>query len=277
MRTRRIETSVDRRGFLRGTAAALPFFWSGGVRSLLADDAPAAKLIPRQTNPNNLEFPFATLNKAITPNELFYVRNHFAQPRVEKAGWRLQVIGAVERPLELSYDQLLDFPSVTRTVTLECAGNGRAFLTPKTKGVQWELGAVSTAEWTGVPLSKVLEKAGLRTDAIEVILEGRDKGELNSDAKPAGAVPFARSMPTAKAHKPEVFLAYKMNGAGLPEAHGFPLRAIVGGWYGMASVKWLSRIIVAHRPFRGFFQAIDYAYWDADTVCRRCSRSRKWT
>jgi DMSO/TMAO reductase YedYZ molybdopterin-dependent catalytic subunit len=262
MRTRRIGANVDRRDFLRGAAAmALPFFWSGGA-ALFAADARTAKLIPRETDPNNLEFPFAALDKPITPNELFYIRNHFAQPHLDKADWRLKVIGAVERPLELTYDQLLDLPSVTRTVTLECAGNGRAFLTPKAKGVQWELGAVSTAEWTGVPLSKVLEKAGLRADAVEVVLEGTDKGEPKNDAKPAGAIPFARSLPMAKAQKPEVLLAYKMNGAVLPEAHGFPLRAIVGGWYGMASVKWLSQVIVTDRPFNGFFQGIDYAYWE---------------
>jgi DMSO/TMAO reductase YedYZ molybdopterin-dependent catalytic subunit len=263
MRTRRINASVDRRDFLRcAAAAALPFFWTGGAALFAADDAHSAKLIPRETNPNNLEFPFATLDKPITSNELFYIRNHFAQLHVEKADWRLKVIGAVERPLELTYEQLLDLPSVTKTVTLECAGNGRAFLTPKAKGVQWELGAVSTAEWTGVPLSKVLEKAGLRAEAMEVVLEGPDKGEPKNDAKPAGAIPFARSLPLAKAQSAEVLLAYKMNGAVLPEAHGFPLRAIVGGWYGMASVKWLSRIIVADRPFDGFFQGIDYAYWE---------------
>jgi DMSO/TMAO reductase YedYZ molybdopterin-dependent catalytic subunit len=262
MRTRRIEAGMDRRGFLRGAAAAtLPFFWSGA--SLLADDPPAGpQLISRETNPNNFESPFAALDKPITPNELFYVRNHFAQPRVDKADWRLKVTGAVEKPLELTYDQLLDLPSVTRTVTLECAGTGRSFLTPKAKGVQWELGAVSTAEWTGVPLSKVLEKAGLRSDAVEVVLEGVDKGESKNDAKPAGALQFARSLPIAKAQKPEVILAYKMNGAVLPEAHGFPLRAIVGGWYGMASVKWLTQIIAADRPFDGFFQGVEYGYWD---------------
>jgi DMSO/TMAO reductase YedYZ molybdopterin-dependent catalytic subunit len=261
MRTRRIGASVDRRDFLR-TTAALPFFWSGGAKLLADDEAGAAKLIPRETNPNNLESPFAALNRLITPNDLFYIRNHFEQPRVDKADWRLKVIGAVERPLELTYDQLLNLPSVTRTVTLECAGNGRGFLTPKTKGVQWELGGVSTAEWTGVSLAKVLEKAGLRSDAVDVVLEGVDKGEPKSDAKPAGAIPFSRSLPMAKARKPEVLLAYKMNGAVLPEAHGFPLRAIVGGWYGMASVKWLTQIIVTERPFNGFFQGIDYAYWE---------------
>jgi DMSO/TMAO reductase YedYZ molybdopterin-dependent catalytic subunit len=263
MRIRRIGANVDRRDFLRGAAAAtLPFFWSGGAALLAADEPRALQLIPRETNPNNLESPFGALNRLITPNELFYIRNHFNQPRVDKANWRLKVIGAVERPLELTYDQLLDLPSVTKTVTLECAGNGRGFLTPKAKGVQWELGAVSTAEWTGVSLSKVLEKAGLRADAVEVVLEGPDKGEPKSDAKPAGAIPFARSLPMAKAQKPEVLLAYKMNGAVLPEAHGFPLRAVVGGWYGMASVKWLSRIIAADRPFNGFFQGIDYAFWE---------------
>jgi DMSO/TMAO reductase YedYZ molybdopterin-dependent catalytic subunit len=148
------------------------------------------------------------------------------------------------------------------TLTLECAGNGRAFLSPKAKGVQWELGAVSTAEWTGVPLAALLEKAGVKKGAVDVVLEGTDTGEPKNDAKPAGALHFTRGLPLEKATKPEVLLAYKMNGAALPANHGFPLRAVVGGWYGVASIKWLSRILVTDRPFAGFDQSIDYSVWE---------------
>jgi DMSO/TMAO reductase YedYZ molybdopterin-dependent catalytic subunit len=153
-------------------------------------------------------------------------------------------------------------PSQTRAMTLECAGNGRSFLRPKTKGVQWELGAVSTAEWTGVPLATVLDKAGVQPGAVEVVLEGLDTGEPGNEPRPPGAIPFARSLPLEKARKPEVLLAWAMNGKELTPEHGWPLRAVVGGWYGMASVKWLSRILVVKSPFRGYWQTVDYAIWD---------------
>lgn len=183
-------------------------------------------------------------------------------PELDARAWRLKVVGAVGRPLELTYAQLRELPSRTVPVTLECAGNGRAYLDPKSKGVQWQLGAVSTAEWTGVPLGAVLERAGLRPGAVEVILEGADGGVPGNEPRPPGKVKFARSLPLAKARRPEVLLAYKMNGADLTKEHGFPVRAVVGGWYGMASVKWLTSLVVSERPFHGYFQTVDYAVWD---------------
>jgi DMSO/TMAO reductase YedYZ molybdopterin-dependent catalytic subunit len=252
----------DRRTFLRTTGlAALPLL--AGRAALWGDTAPAAPaLIPRQKDPLNLESPFAALNSFLTPNDLFYVRNHYAMPTLDAREWRLKVSGAVERPLELTYAQLREMGTRTVPVTLECAGNGRLFLEPKTKGVQWQLGAVSTAEWTGVPLGAVLQRAGLRPGAVEVILEGADSGVPGNEPKPPEKVTFARSLPLAKALRPEVLLAHKMNGADLPKAHGFPVRGIVGGWYGMASVKWLTRLVVTDRPFLGYDQTADYAIWE---------------
>jgi DMSO/TMAO reductase YedYZ molybdopterin-dependent catalytic subunit len=125
----------------------------------------------------------------------------------------------------------------------------------------WHGNWVSTAEWTGVKLATVLEQAGLKRDAVEVILEGADEGEPGNEPRPPGTIHFARSLPPAKATSSSVLLAYKMNGADLPEAHGFPLRAVVAGWYGMASIKWLTRIIVSARPFYGYDQSVDYAIW----------------
>jgi DMSO/TMAO reductase YedYZ molybdopterin-dependent catalytic subunit len=248
---------LDRRLFLRHAGlAALPLL------AAAEDRADAPHLIPRQRNPENLEFPFAALDSFLTPNNLFYVRNHFAAPSLDAKAWRLRVAGAVERPLELTLEEVRELPSRSLAVTLECAGNGRSFLVPKTKGVQWDLGAVSTAEWTGVPLGAVLEKAGVRAGAVEVILEGADRGEPGNDPRPPGAVAFARSLPLAKARKPEVLLAWQMNGKELPPEHGYPLRAVVGGWYGMASVKWLTRLVVVERPFRGYWQTVDYAVWN---------------
>jgi DMSO/TMAO reductase YedYZ molybdopterin-dependent catalytic subunit len=126
--------------------------------------------------------------------------------------------------------------------------------------VQWHLGAVGTAEWTGVPLSMLLDRAGVKADACEIILEGADGGMLEDPKSPPGKLHFARSIPLEKAQA-DVLLAYKMNSSDLPPEHGFPVRAIVPGWYAVASVKWLQRIIVTNEPFTGYYQTIDYAYW----------------
>jgi DMSO/TMAO reductase YedYZ molybdopterin-dependent catalytic subunit len=253
---------LGRRDFLRRAAVAGVPLLAAGRPSAAAAGPPAPRLIPRVKDPVNLELPFASLNGFLTPNDLFYVRNHYAQPSLDRARWRLEVLGAVRERLSLSYDQLAKMAARTAALTLECAGNGRAFLVPKAKGVPWQLGAVSTAEWTGVPLAAVLDLAGPLPDAVEVILEGADKGDPKKEGQPPGLVSFARSLPLAKARRPEVLLAYRMNGAELPAAHGFPLRAVVGGWYGMASVKWLTRVVVTTKPFLGFDQTFDYAVWE---------------
>jgi DMSO/TMAO reductase YedYZ molybdopterin-dependent catalytic subunit len=126
--------------------------------------------------------------------------------------------------------------------------------------VQWELGAVGTAEWTGVPLSVLLNRAVVRSNAREVILEGADHGMLDDPKSPPGGLRFSRSVPLDKARR-DVLLAYRMNGNDVPPEHGFPVRAIVPGWYAMASIKWLQRIIVTDQPFAGYYQTLDYAYW----------------
>lgn len=232
-----------------------------------SDSLPAAKplfagMIIREKEPENLEFPFAALHKSITPNEQFFIRSHFPVPRLSARGWGLKIEGLVEHPCEISYEDLLAMPSRTVVMTLECAGNSRIFLSPKVGGLQWELGAVGCAEWTGVPLAAVLERAGVHTGAVEVVLEGADSGEIKKEPQSPGKIHFARSLPLDKALQPEVILAWQMNGAPLPPSHGFPVRAIVPGWYGMASVKWLRRIIVTDRIFCGYFQTSDYTFWD---------------
>src|SRR5881396_1098910 len=217
--------------------------------------------IVRSEAPLNLEMPFETVESFITPTKSFYVRTHFPIPVIDRDAWWLHVEGEVEKAFAINYEQLMTFESVTTPVTLECAGNNRSFLEPKVKGVQWHLGAVSTAEWTGVRLSTLLDRASLKPNACEVILEGADCGILEDAKSPPGELTFARSIPLEKARR-DVLLAYKMNGEDLPPEHGFPVRAIVPGWYAMASVKWLQRIIVADRPFTGYYQTIDYAYWE---------------
>lgn len=216
--------------------------------------------IVRSKTPLNLEMPFSTLDSFVTPTSSFYVRTHFPIPAIDRNAWWLQVEGEVEKPFGINYEQLTALESVTAPATLECAGNNRNFLEPKVNGVQWHLGAVGTAEWTGVPLSVLLNRAVPKPTACEVALEGADGGMLEDPKSPPGQLKFARSIPLEKARR-DVLLAYKMNGQDLPPEHGFPLRAIVPGWYAMASVKWLQRIIVTDRPFNGYYQTIDYAYW----------------
>ena len=221
-----------------------------------------AGLIIRQKEPVNLEMPFDRLDSYLTPTELFYIRSHFPAPDIDAAGYQLKIDGAVRNPLTLSYQELRQMPSETRIATLECAGNGRVFLVPQVRGAQWELGAVGNAEWTGVPLRALLDRAGLENDACGVIFEGADRGAPPEEPMPPGPISYARSLPRQKALQPEVLIAYQMNGRDLSRDHGFPVRAIVPGHYGMASVKWLTRIQAIREPFQGYWETSDYGYWD---------------
>jgi DMSO/TMAO reductase YedYZ molybdopterin-dependent catalytic subunit len=221
----------------------------------------SVRLTIRQKEPKNLESPFDPIDSYLTPTELFYIRSHFPIPTLDQATYQLRIDGAVNRPFTLRYDELRSIPSETRVATLECAGNGRVFLVPQVQGAQWELGAVSTAEWTGVPLRALLELAGIEEDACEIVLEGADGGTPKEEPIPPDPISYAWSVPRAKAIQPEVLIAYQMNGRDLPRDHGFPVRAIVPGHYGMASVKWLTRIQAVRQPFHGYWLTSDYAYW----------------
>lgn len=205
--------------------------------------------------PENSETPLAEVRSWVTPNRLFFVRNHFSMPPVDLATWRLRVGGRVDRPAEWTWDELAALPERSVFATIECAGNGRSFVTPAQPGVQWGAGAVGHAEWTGVPLHVVLERAGVRPGAVEVLFEGLDRGSEPDHPEP---MPFARSLPLAKALHPDTLLATRMNGELLEPAHGHPVRLFVPGWYGVASVKWLGRVEVLDRPFRGYFQSTKY-------------------
>ena len=220
-------------------------------------------LIIRQKEPPNLEMPFDQVDSYLTPTELFYIRCHFPAPRIDVVGYQLRIDGAVRNPLALSYKELREMPSETRIATLECAGNSRVFLVPQARGAQWGPGAVGNAEWTGVPLRALLERAGLENDACEVVLEGADRGTPTEEPIPPGPISYARGVPREKAVQPEVLIAYQMNGRDLSRDHGYPVRAIVPGHYGMASVKWLARIQAVREPFQGYWQTSDYGYWDS--------------
>lgn len=219
-----------------------------------------ASLILRESEPLNLEGPFDTLDARLTPSDLFYVRSHFPVPEIEAAAFRLTVSGEAGKQLQLSLDDLMSLPSTTRTATLECAGNGRIYLSPQADGVQWQTGAVGTAEWTGVPLRAILDLAQLYPSSRELVLEGADRGSPKEKPKPPGPITYSRSLAIEKSD--DVVLAWAMNGKPLSREHGFPLRAIVPGSYAMASVKWLTRIHILAQTFQGYFQTSDYAIWD---------------
>lgn len=205
-----------------------------------------------------------SLDSPITPTERFYVRNHFTVvPHIDAGKWRLKVDGLVHQPLELTFDELLNMPSIESVVTLECAGNSRSYLTPPAEGIAFAHGAVSTARWKGVPLASVLEKAGVAEDAIEVVFHGADTGEEEEDGVVYSTeLPYQRSLPVDTAMRREMLLAYEMNGEPLTPDHGFPVRLLVPRWYGMASVKWLTRIEAVDKPFEGFFQKRRYVFID---------------
>ena len=163
----------------------------------------------------------------VTPNQRFFIRNHFKTPLIRADDWRLSVTGRFHSSLEIGYQEVLKLPKRSITVTVECAGNGVGG------------GAISTATWTGIPLFELLNQAGLEPGVRFLRLTGRDQGTAETASEP---IPYARSIPIDKALHPDTILAFAMNGVPLPAEHGFPLRAIVPGWYGMDSVKWLVSI-----------------------------------
>lgn len=258
---------VGRRDFLRGAAVApLALGMTGLLRGQSAAAAPDDRfpgLITRQRKPDNLEFSFPTLDSFLTPNDRFFVRNHFVPPDLKASDWSLRVEGHVERPFEIGFDELRTIETRTVTSLLECSGNGRVYLDPPQVGIRWEQGAVGNAEWTGVPLVALLDRAGVKPGAIEVILEGHDRGSFSEPLpKTPGEIHYSRSLPLEKARRQETLLAWGMNGEDLAPAHGHPVRAVVPGWYGMASVKWLRRVVVTDRPFHGYFQTFSYTVWE---------------
>ena len=219
--------------------------------------------ITRSESPLVVEFPFADAGEGMTPNDRFFIRHHFPVPDVESRSWSVSIEGAVDAPCSMTLDALRALPAVTVSAVIECAGNGRSFINGFASSVQWQLGGVGCATWTGVPLRSVLANVHLHASAVDVVFEGADHGpEHRLPGKPD--IHFARSVPLATAMRADVILAYEMNGRPLEPDHGAPLRVIVPGWYGVTSVKWLSRIIVSSRPFTGFFQSAEYTYWKTE-------------
>ncbi|MDR3592573.1 MAG: sulfite oxidase [Negativicutes bacterium] len=214
-------------------------------------------LTPVSAPLENLESPIQVMNSWVTPNELFYVRNHLPYPEITLNSWKLSVDGLVGESFTLGYEDLRVLPQVSRYVTFECAGNRRGGLPVPAPGPQWNNGAVGNAKWTGVPLLAVLDRAGILPAAAEIVFTGADTG---SRADVSGQFSYIRSLPNDRGLLKECLLALAMNDEPLPLQHGFPLRLIVPGWYGMAHVKWLTGITATDVPFRGPWQAFDYVY-----------------
>ena len=210
----------------------------------------------------NHGMPLEVLRYPITPVGLHYLLIHYDVPVVDPDAWRLTLGGRVEREVSLGLDELRRRPRAEATVTMECAGNGRARLSPRPISQPWLLEAVGTATWGGTRLGPLLEEAGLLDGAVEVLFTGLDRG-LEGGVEQH----FQRSLPLDEALGDEVLLAYEMNGAPLPPQHGFPLRLVVPGWYGMTNVKWLAAIEVLDRLFDGYQQACAYRLRRSEDDC----------
>jgi DMSO/TMAO reductase YedYZ molybdopterin-dependent catalytic subunit len=232
------------------------------------ENAIEAGLLVHRAHPLNGETSIpALIGGVVMPNAHFYVRNHFQIPDLDPITWRLDVAGLVERPLTLSLRDLHTMPTQTVVVTLECAGNGRYDLDPPVPGEQWRLGAVSTAEWTGVPLVEVLDRADVKPSARHVLFRGADNGAVEGHAE---SIRFERGLGLDIARGADALLAYAMNGEAIPPHHGYPVRLIVPDWYGVASVKWLTEIELVDRGFEGYFQDDKYNYeWERNGQVER--------
>jgi sulfane dehydrogenase subunit SoxC len=205
------------------------------------------------------------------PNELFFVRNHTKTPHVNPTTWRLRIDGSgVSNPIELTYDEILALPAVSERKFIECAGNGRSFFSTyngqTASGTPWKLGAIGVAEWTGVRLSTLLERAGVKPTAVDVMPWGLD------------SLAVRRPIPIDKALADDTLLVYAMNGATLPEDHGFPARLLVPGWVGVANIKWVGRIEVSEEPLLSPWNTTTYrlfggAYPDSPLLTNQLVKS----
>jgi DMSO/TMAO reductase YedYZ molybdopterin-dependent catalytic subunit len=203
----------------------------------------------------NHAMPLEALRWPVTPVGLHYLLIHYDVPLVDPAAFRLQIGGAVAHPLVLTLDELRDRPAVEVAVTMECAGNGRALLEPRPVSQPWLTEAVGTARWRGVPLAALLDEASLAAGAVDVVFAGLDRGVEGGVEQR-----YERSLPLDEALEAGCVVAYEMNGGPLPPQHGFPLRLVVPGWYGMTNVKWLASITVSKEPFAGYQVATGYRF-----------------
>ena len=203
----------------------------------------------------NHGMPLEALRYPITPTGLHYLLIHYDIPEVNAEQWRLKITGLVGKPLELTLDEIKKRPRLTMPVAMECAGNGRALFAPRRISQPWLLEAIGNSEWTGTPLRGILQDAALSSAAIEIVFTGLDQGVEGEQIQF-----YQRSLTVDEAMRDEVLLVYEMNGEPLPPQHGYPLRLLMPGWYGMASVKWLDRIEAVAEPFQGYQMTRAYHY-----------------
>ena len=244
------ELGVSRRKFLQLVGAAGLATALGGVRvpSVRAADDPDFFVY----GPNReMRWERMAGQGYAVPNKLFFVRTHTDTPLLDTTTWRLRIDGSgVDTPVELSYQEILAMPSVSERKFIECAGNGRSFFATyngqPAPGTPWKLGAVGVAEWTGVRLSALLERAGVKATAVDVMPWGLD------------SLGVRRPIPLEKAVDDDTLLVYAMNDAPLPADHGYPARLLVPGWVGVASIKWVGRIEVSEQPLYSTWNTTSY-------------------
>jgi sulfane dehydrogenase subunit SoxC len=218
--------------------------------------AEAISLDELQQATRNHGMPLEALRYDLTPVGLHYLLIHYDIPFVDPDRWRLEVRGLVRNAISLSLSELRERPAVEVVSTIECAGNGRALLSRRRASQPWLLEAVGTARWRGVGLRALLDEAGLADGAVEIVFTGLDRG-IEGEVEQS----YQRALPLEEALRDDVLLAYEMNGQPLLPQHGFPLRLVVPGWYGMTSVKWLHEIDVVGEPFAGYQHARAYRRW----------------
>lgn len=252
------DSPLSRRGFLIATGSMVA---ATGLRPSPALAQPPTapppvpgkeRLIVRSSRPINLETRLGDLTAYHTPEEVFFVRNNYDTAPIDPAQWSLKIEGEVDNPVVLRLDDLRKLPAFTQDVTLECAGNGRSFHKPRASGIQWERGAIGTQAFRGVRLADVLALARPRAGAEHVAFDGADKPPT------AQAPDFIRSVPMWKAQAPHTMVALEMGGKPIPHLHGGPVRAVIPGFVGSASIKWLERIMLRADEFDGFYMKSNY-------------------
>jgi DMSO/TMAO reductase YedYZ molybdopterin-dependent catalytic subunit len=228
---------------------------AGTRQEAVLDALPGKRpLIKLAYRPPNYETPIELLRAAITPNDAFFVRYHLSDiPQVNAQTWRLSVGGEGARgETSLSFDELRQLPAVEVAAVCQCSGNRRGLFDPHVPGVEWGYGAMGCARWKGARLKDVLERAGLKTGALEIVVSGTDKGAVDKTPQ------FVKSVPLWKAIEDTTLIAYQMNGEPLPHWNGFPARVIVPGWTATYWMKHVSRIDVVTKPFEGFWMKSAY-------------------
>jgi sulfite oxidase len=254
MNSRRNFLKQMSRAALAVSAAPSVLSWATSAHSGSIDIPGEDRMIVRSFRFVDLETPVEYFNTWLTPLPHFFVRNHMHEPsELNSDSWRLTVGGEVEKPLTLTLAELSKLETHSVVNTLECAGNGRSLHRPQVPGIQWGKGAVSTARFSGPRLRDVLQRAGVKATGKHVMFRGLDE-------VPGKVPPFIRSIPMEKALDADTLVATHMNGTPLTKHHGFPARALVPGWIGAASCKWLTEIKVLESEFVGNFMSPGYRF-----------------